>query len=137
MNTNLKILAILVILLIAAFIPIKEERNIVTRNYCTEIGRFDMLFYDDEISGTYVLLPKKSTGSIWGVLEDKKMIGKWIDGDGSGDIIITFNEDFSWFTTDYRNYEKPDVWYRDSWHGLLRTSDNASFEVDGKKYQCE
>ncbi len=120
-----------------AFIPFRQDEKITTRNYCTEIGRFDMLFYEDEISGTYVLLTKKSTGAIWGNLAGNKMTGKWVDGDGSGDIIITFNEDFTWFTTDYRSYENPTVWYRDQWHGSLRTTANSAFEVDGKRYKCE
>ncbi len=109
----------------------------ITRNYCTEIGRFDLLFYGNQVSGSYALLPKKSLGSIWGILEAQKMTGRWIDGDGEGDIIIDFNKDFSFFTTNYRSDEEPERWYTDQWHGYLRPNDNANFEAEGKKYQCE
>ncbi len=61
-----------------------ESKNITVRNYCTEIGRFDLLFYEDEICGSYALLPKKSLGAIWGKLEDLEMKGRWVDADGGG-----------------------------------------------------
>ncbi|MDH3698655.1 MAG: hypothetical protein OEQ81_08310 [Flavobacteriaceae bacterium] len=115
----------------------EEDSVLITRNYCTEIGRFDMLFYEDEISGYYVLLPKQSLGAIWGEIEDLVMNGRWIDEDGQGDIIITFNADFTYFTTTYRNDEEPDKWYEDSWHGHIRPDQSQQFIVGDKTYQCE
>ena len=115
----------------------KPESKPIQRNYCTEIGRFDLMFYDDEISGSYVLLPKQSTGAIWGKLNGLEFVGRWIDGDGEGDIKMTFNKDFSWFTTSYRGDDEPDKWYIDQWHGQLRPNDNSQFEKDGKVYRCE
>ena len=111
-----------------------NDRSIISRNYCTEIGRFDMLFYGDEISGSYALLPKRSLGAIWGKLKKLEMKGRWIDEDGKGDIIITFNQDFTFFTTSYRNDEHPEKWYEDSWHGHLRSNQNQKFSINGKEY---
>ena len=113
------------------------ETKTLLRNYCSEIGRFDLIFYEDQVSGAYSLLPKKSLGAIWGKLKDQQMIGRWIDEDGQGDILIEFNEDFSWFTTSYRNDEHPEQWYRDQWHGHLRPEGKREFTIDGKKYKCE
>ena len=115
----------------------EQDSSILVRNYCTEIGRFDLWFYDDEISGSYVLLPKESLGAIWGKLENREMKGRWIDGDGAGDIIIQFNEDFSWFTTSYRSDKNPEKWYTDSWHGQLRPDQEPKFQVNKKVYVCE
>lgn len=42
------------------------ENVILLRNYCTEIGRIDLIFYEDEVSGAYALLPKKSLGQFGG-----------------------------------------------------------------------
>jgi len=117
--------------------PLLPSDEIIERKYCTEIGRFDLLFYEKEVSGIYALLPKKSLGAVHGTLDGKVLTGRWIDADGGGDIIITFNEDYTWFTTDYRNDEDPGKWYRDQWHGALRETDETSFEKDGEKYQCE
>ena len=47
--------------------------------------------------------------------------------------LIEFNEDFSWFTTSYRNDEDPEKWYEDQWHGQLRPNDENVFEIDGNK----
>ena len=96
-----------------------------------------MLFDDDEVSGSYSLTPKSSLGAIWGKLEGKTMTGRWVDGDGQGEIIITFNQDYSWFTTKYRNDAHPETWYTDSWHGALKPAGQSSFERDGKTYRCE
>jgi len=74
--------------------PQPPESATVLRNYCTEIGRFDLIFYEDEVSGAYSLLPKKSLGAVWGKLENRQMIGRWIDEDGQGDIIMEFNQVF-------------------------------------------
>ena len=114
-----------------------EPLKIISRKYCTEIGRFDLIFDEDEISGSYALLHKKSLGSIWGKLEGNKAVGRWIDQDGTGDIIIEFNTDFSWFTTSYRNDEHPETWYRDQWHGQLRPGDQPTFSINDKTYRCE
>ena len=114
-----------------------QNSSITVRNYCTEIGRFDLVFYDDEISGSYALLPKKSLGAIWGELEGLEMQGRWIDADGAGDIIIEFSQDFQHFSTSYRSDEAPDKWYKDSWNGYLRPNQDSAFTVGGKTYQCE
>jgi hypothetical protein len=117
--------------------PQPPESETLLRNYCTEIGRFDLIFYEDEVSGAYSLLPKKSLGAVWGKLENRQMIGRWIDKDGQGDILIEFNQDFSWFTTSYRNDELPEKWYKNQWNGHLRPNNNSEFETNGKKYMCE
>lgn len=114
-----------------------DTHSTISRSYCTEIGKFNMLFDEDEVSGSYSLSVKNSLGAVWGKLEGNKMTGRWFDADGGGEIIITFNEDFSWFTTKYRNDEKPETWYTDQWHGALRTGDESTFQKDGKTYRCE
>lgn len=113
------------------------EPTIISRSYCTEIGLFNMTFYDNEVSGSYALIPKQSLGAVWGRLNGPEMTGRWMDADGEGEIIITFNKDFSWFTTKYRNDEAPDKWYDDQWHGALRDGDKTIFEQDGVTYRCE
>lgn len=65
------------------------------------------------------------------------MVGRWIDEDGQGDIQIEFNEDFSWFTTSYRNDEHSEKWYEDQWHGHLRPNNKIEFEINDKIYKCE
>jgi hypothetical protein len=107
------------------------------QNYCTEYGRFDMLFYNDQISGSYQLLEKSSLGSIWGTLEDSVMTGRWMDGEGTGDIVITFNEGFLWFEVKYNNDQDPDNWIEDEWHGGPRPEKLVVFYRDGIKYVCE
>lgn len=114
-----------------------QEHSTITRSYCTEIGRFNLLFDEDEVSGAYSLIPKESLGSVYGKLEGRKVTGRWLDADGQGDIIITFNDDFSWFTTNYRNDKAPDTWYTDQWHGALKNGDKSVFQKDGKTYRCE
>ena len=139
-NIDLKFLIIFIGLILSAGCKNTsnpENKDITMRNYCTEIGRFDLLFYDDEVSGTYALLPKKSLGAVWGTLQDHEMKGRWIDDDGTGDIIIKFNSDFTHFSTSYRSDEDPEKWYTDSWNGHLRPDLNSSFTVKDKKYQCE
>ncbi len=113
------------------------DSDLILRNYCTEIGRFDLLFYDDEISGSYALLPKESLGAVWGHLEGNKMEGRWVDADGTGDIIITFSDDFTSFTTSYRGDDEPEKWYTDSWTGFLRPNQDSTFVANGKTYRCE
>jgi len=115
----------------------KNARNILARNYCTEIGRFDLLFYEDEISGSYLLLPKKSLGAVWGKLEGLKMRGRWIDEDGKGDIVIIFDQNFEAFSTSYRNDEHLEKWYTGSWNGHIRKNSNAEFSIDKKKFRCD
>jgi hypothetical protein len=129
---------LLILLAVISCTQIKQEKkSIIARQYCTEIGRFDMLFYEGQVSGSYALLPKKSLGSIWGHLDGNKLTGRWIDEDGSGDIIIKFNEDFSWFTTNYRSDDELEKWYKDQWHGALRTGNKSQFTQNALKYQCE
>ncbi|MGX1928224.1 SMP-30/gluconolactonase/LRE family protein [Flagellimonas sp. 2504JD4-2] len=111
--------------------------KVYAKRYCTEIGRFDLLFDDDEIAGAYYLKPKNALGGIWGKLKGNVMTGRWHDADGEGDIILTFNEDFSFFTADYRADDEPEKWYKDSWHGALRPDDSISFEFNHKTYRCE
>ena len=101
-------------ILTSLLIQFQASDQVISRSYCTEIGRFEMLFDDDEVSGSYSLTPKSSLGAIWGKLEGKTMTGRWVDGDGQGEIIITFNQDYSWFTTKYRNDAHPETWYDDS-----------------------
>ncbi|TMU54924.1 hypothetical protein [Flagellimonas algicola] len=121
----------------ASFGQDKKENTVISKNYCTEIGRFDLLFDNDEIAGAYYLIPKYALGGIWGKLSGKVMTGRWQDADGEGDIIITFNEDFSFFTADYRGDDEPEKWYKDSWHGSLRPNNGKNFESNGKSYRCE
>ena len=113
-----------------------SQSELIVREYCTEIGRFDLTFFEDEISGSYTLLPKKSLGAIWGQMEVFTMIGRWLDGDGTGDIIMTFSTDYSSFSTRYRSDDEPDKWY-DNWNGYLRPNQDHQFTIDGKIYQCE
>ncbi len=107
------------------------------KRYCTEIGRFDLLFDVDEVAGAYLLKHKNALGGVWGKLDGKVMTGRWHDADGEGDIILTFNEDFSFFAADYRSDDDPEKWYKDSWHGALRPNSNPTFEFNTKTYTCE
>lgn len=116
----------------------QEKNNILSKNYCTEIGRFDMLIDNDEVAGAYYLIHKNALGGVWGKLSGNVMKGRWHDADGKGEIIITFSDDFSFFTADYRSDDEPEKWYKDSWHGSLRPNKNASsFESNSKTYRCE
>lgn len=138
--SKITLTAILCFMIFSAFFNSgmkKDSANIISREYCTEIGRFDLLFYNDEISGSYVLLPKKSLGSVWGILLKDVMTGRWLDADGQGDIIITFDKDFSWFTTSYRSDDEPEKWYKDQWHGQLRPDKEPGFSIGEKNYRCE
>ncbi|WP_420321078.1 SMP-30/gluconolactonase/LRE family protein [Flagellimonas sp.] len=114
-----------------------KNKGVQSKRYCTEIGRFDLLFDDDELAGAYYLKHKSVLGSVWGKLKNKVMTGRWQDSDGEGDIVITFTDDFSFFTADYRADDEPDKWYKDTWHGALRPNDNTSFDFNGKTYRCE
>ncbi|MEM9648223.1 MAG: SMP-30/gluconolactonase/LRE family protein [Bacteroidota bacterium] len=111
--------------------------NVYTKNYCTEIGRFDLTFDSNEVAGAYLLKHKNALGAVWGKLEGLKMTGRWTDADGSGDIILTFTEDFSFFTADYRSDDEPKKWHIDSWHGALRPNGDISFEFNAKTFTCE
>ena len=115
----------------------EDQNTIMSKNYCTEIGRFDLLIDNDEVAGAYYLIHKKALGGVWGRLKDHVMTGRWHDADGKGDIIITFNPDFTFFTADYRNDDEPEKWHKDSWHGSLRPNETSSFEVNGKTFRCE
>lgn len=122
---------------VIAFGQDKTETTVISKNYCTEIGRFDLLMVDDEIAGAYLLIHKNALGGIWGRLKGKVMTGRWHDADGKGDIILTFNDDFSFFTADYRSDEEAEKWYKDSWHGSLRPDSAVTFVSNGKSYRCE
>ncbi|MEX0313470.1 MAG: SMP-30/gluconolactonase/LRE family protein [Allomuricauda sp.] len=113
------------------------KAKVYAKRYCTEIGRFDLLFDDDEIAGAYYLKPKNALGGIWGKLKGNVMTGRWHDADGKGDITLTFNEDFSFFTADYRADDEPEKWYKDSWHGALKLDVSSTFEFNDKTYRCE
>lgn len=115
----------------------KKKSQVFSKRYCTEIGRFDLLFNDHEIAGSYYLKHKNMIGGVWGILKDNIMTGRWQDADGKGDIIITFTDDFSYFNADYRADDEPNKWYKGSWHGALRPNDNPSFKFNQKTYQCE
>jgi len=115
----------------------KEKNTVLSKNYCTEIGRFDLLIDNDEVAGSYLLIHKNALGGIWGRLNGNVMKGRWHDADGKGDIIITFERDFSFFTADYRSDAEPHKWYKDSWHGTLRPNANTSFKSNGKDFKCE
>ncbi|WP_136467841.1 SMP-30/gluconolactonase/LRE family protein [Flagellimonas onchidii] len=114
-----------------------DKNSVHAKRYCTEIGRFDLLFDEDEVAGAYYLKPKNALGSVWGKLNGNVMTGRWHDADGAGDIVITFNDDFSFFTADYRADDEPEKWYKDSWHGSLRPNDDISFDFNNKTYLCE
>ncbi len=142
MSSNIKSFLLLPLLIllgqgIATSDRHQDSEEITLRHYCTEIGRFDLLFYEDEVSGSYALLPKKSLGAVWGKLENQEMKGRWVDADGTGDIIIQFDEDLTFFSTAYRSDDEPDKWYRDSWNGHLRPDQGPKFSIEGKTYQCE
>ncbi|KQC30483.1 SMP-30/gluconolactonase/LRE family protein [Flagellimonas eckloniae] len=111
--------------------------KVQAKNYCTEIGRFDLLIDADEVAGSYLLIHKDALGGVWGRLKGNVMNGRWHDADGKGDIIITFTEDFSFFTADYRSDDEPEKWHKDSWHGALRPDTGTSFDFNNKTYQCE
>nr|WP_299071203.1 SMP-30/gluconolactonase/LRE family protein [uncultured Allomuricauda sp.] len=111
--------------------------KVQAKNYCTEIGRFDLLIDADEVAGSYLLIHKDALGGVWGRLKGNVMTGRWHDADGKGDIIITFTEDFSFFTADYRSDDEPEKWHKDSWHGALRPDTGTSFDFNNKTYQCE
>ncbi len=114
-----------------------DKNSVHAKRYCTEIGRFDLLFDEDEVAGAYYLKPKNALGGVWGKLNGHVMTGRWHDADGAGDIVITFNDDFSFFTADYRADDEPEKWYKDSWHGSLRPNDDISFDFNNKTYLCE
>ena len=136
-HKNLNLVILLIFVLTTFIVRAQESNTVEERNYCTEIGRFDLLFYKDEVSGSYLLIPKNQLGAIWGKLDGTKVSGRWVDADGEGDIVLIFNSDFSFFRADYRSDEDPDKWYRDSWHGAIRLTDDDQFELNGVTYHCE
>jgi len=93
----------------------QTNNNITSSRYCTEIGVFDLVFDDNDIAGAYSLNHKNILGAIWGSLVKDQMEGRWMDSDSSGDVIITFQNNRSWFTADYRNDDEPDKWYKDQY----------------------
>ena len=121
--------------------PLQGQENaahqVISKQYCTEIGRFDLLIDADEVAGAYLLIHKNALGGVWGRLKGNVMTGRWHDADGKGDIVITFENDFSYFTADYRSDSEPEKWYRDSWHGAQRPDDAPSFERNNTTYRCE
>ncbi|WP_181899483.1 hypothetical protein [Flagellimonas nanhaiensis] len=131
------VIRFLVLSMIGPFVSAQEKNVVLAKNYCTEIGRFDLLIDKDEVAGAYYLSHKNALGGVWGRLTDHVMKGTWHDADGKGDIIITFTNDFSFFTADYRSDDEPEKWYKDSWHGALRTTSENSFDFNGKTYRCE
>ena len=130
-------LCFLILAMLTQFAMAQEKNVLLAKNYCTEIGRFDLLIDNDEVAGAYYLSHKNALGGVWGRLTDYVMKGRWHDADGKGDIIITFTDDFSFFTADYRSDDEPEKWHKDSWHGALRTSSENNFDLNGKTYRCE
>ncbi|UJH68928.1 hypothetical protein [Allomuricauda sp. SCSIO 65647] len=125
------------VILTTFFCVAQEENKLIAKNYCTEIGRFDLLIDNDEVAGAYYLIHKNALGGVWGRLKGNVMTGRWHDADGKGDIIITFESDFSFFTADYRSDDEPEKWYKDSWHGSLRPNKASQFTAKGKTFKCE
>ena len=99
----------------------KAQIEIEHKIYDTEFGRFDLWVHGDQIAGSYEIAPKKIIGSMWAKLDGLTAVGRWTDPDGSGDIELTFENGFQKFKADYRSDEEPDKWYRDQWHGILKT----------------
>lgn len=139
MNPKSLYYSLFLLIMSASFLAAQEQGNntILSKNYCTEIGRFDLLIDNDEVAGSYLLIHKNALGGVWGRLKGNVMTGRWHDADGKGDIIITFTDDFSFFTANYRSDDNPEKWYKDSWHGSLRPTDESSFQFNDKTYRCE
>lgn len=137
MQMSRKLLPLLIIMISLFPLNAQVENQVKSKSYCTEIGRFDLLFDSDEIAGSYLLKHKNALGGIWGKLEGHIMTGRWLDADGQGDIILTFNDDYSFFAADYRADDEPEKWYKNTWHGALRPDDKAVFTREDKTYTCE
>ncbi len=93
--------------------------------YNTEFGRLDVWIYNNQVTGSYEIAPKKIIGSFIAKLNGNVAKGRWTDPDGAGDIEFTFESDFTGLRIDYRSDNKPDLWYRDQWHGKLETVDDG------------
>ncbi len=109
-------------LLIIAFIilgPVcRAQTEIQYKVYNTEFGRFDLWFHGKQITGSYKINPKDIIGSIITELDGLIAEGRWKDPDGTGDIVLIFEEGLEKFRADYRSDKEPDKWYRDQWHGI-------------------
>ncbi|UII81423.1 hypothetical protein [Flagellimonas sp. CMM7] len=139
MKSNTSFFGLFFLMLCSQFLVAQnqEKNTVLSKNYCTEIGRFDLLIDNDEVAGSYLLIHKNALGGVWGRLKDTIMTGRWHDADGKGDIIMTFSKDFSFFTADYRSDDEPEKWYKNSWHGAIRPNSNNSFDFNNKTYRCE
>ena len=109
------------------------QTEIEHKVYDTEFGRFDLWIYGDQLNGSYEIAPKKIIGSISAELNGLTAVGRWVDPDGEGDIEIFFKEGLKEFRADYRGDDEPDKWYRDQWHGKLRT-DGGNLPCAGAAY---
>lgn len=102
-------------------------QEVILKSYDTEFGRFNLWIKGNQVSGSYEIKPKEIIGSIWATLDGPIATGRWIDPDGSGDIILNFEAGFDRFRADYRGDKDPETWYRDQWHGTsIQTKPTSS-----------
>ncbi len=96
-----------------------SQTGIKHLQYQTAFGRLDCWVYGKQLSGSYEISPKKIIGSFLAEINGDSATGKWVDPDGTGDIVITFYDDYSSLRADYNNHNNPDKWFRNQWHGTL------------------
>ncbi len=102
--------------------PCLAQSKVEHKVFDTEFGRFDLWFQGEQITGSYEIAPKTIIGSIWARLDGLTATGRWTDPDGTGDIVLIFEEGLEQFRADYRGDDDPDKWYRDQWHGTVKGS---------------
>lgn len=125
-NFTVKPQCLLLALCVLVLHPSKAQSQVLEHNvYDTEFGRFDLWILGDQLTGSYEIAPKSIIGSMWATLDGSTATGRWTDPDGSGDIVLVFEDGFRKFSADYRSDDNPDKWYRDQWHGDLRTADGS------------
>ena len=115
----------------------------VRRRFCTAIGSFDFQFYGDEVVGSYVILTRDRIGSFYGKKNEagpetdrNRFAGRWMDGDGEGDLFVDFSSDYLTFETQYRSDQEPETWYTE-WSGARRLGSGHEFDSGGTRYRCE
>ncbi|HEY7546690.1 MAG TPA: hypothetical protein VID27_17495 [Blastocatellia bacterium] len=101
-------------LILSALALAQQKQAVIARQYFTPYGTLTFTVRGLQVTGTY---PHKE-GRIRGRLEGHELKGSWRQNDGSGSIIITFDDDFSDFKARYNHAATPDKW--SDWTGMRK-----------------
>lgn len=109
----------------------------IVRHYCTQYGPMFLRIDGNQLAGVFVILTNGDMGSMVGTIRGHTMDGEWFETDSQGDIVISFEPDWSGFNAQYNVSSRPAVWHR-NWIGKLRPSGNpVTFELEDTTLLCE